>query len=116
MSNEGSDLRKLYNWSQRARRHFDQRTKVGKEATKLIGQIRSGVDFQEIERKRNARRKLRQAPSFVNIFERPLVRDYLSNKRSLEHVHGQCLRFFGRNHWAKDAKDLRILEILKKHH
>lgn len=52
---------------------------------------------------------------FTNIYNEPLVKDYRNNKGNLRGVYDNRLFFSGgRNHWAKNDRDVKILAILKK--
>jgi len=54
---------------------------------------------------------------FENILSNKLVKDYLSNKYWVRGVYDNHLYFGdGRNHWAKNETDLKVLAILKKHY
>jgi len=95
-----------------AYRGIDLRTRVGKLAMKLIKQDEFQKNAKEIRQKQKLRRERKLNSRFVNIFERPIVKDYLANPYI--NVHSNRLSDGLRNHWAKDDKDLKILSILKK--
>lgn len=51
----------------------------------------------------------------VTLFQLPLLKDYMSNKSDIRQVLPDRLVFIGgRNHWAKNEQDRRILSILIK--
>lgn len=89
----------------------DKRTKVGKLALEMIYKLEKTYNFEEVREKKKLRNLNRVKP-FTNILSRPLVKDYINNKHSLKKVHENRLEFYGRNHWAKDELDLRILKKL----
>lgn len=92
---------------------IDKRTKVGRLALQMIYELQKTLDFATIKEKQMQRRKLKGSRKFTNVFDNPLVKDYTSNKWNLIKVHSDRLEFSGRNHWAKNEQDLRILKILK---
>lgn len=96
-----------------AYRQVDLRTRVGKLAMKLVKKEEFKKNSDEIQSKRKIRASRKRIPSFVNIFERPIVRDYLNNGYKLRVLENRLTDGY-RNHWAKNKKDLRILGILKK--
>ena len=52
-----------------------------------------------------------------NVLSNKLAKDYLTNKYYLRGVYDDHLVFSsGRNHWAKNETDLKVLAILKKHY
>lgn len=93
----------------------DRRTKVGKLALEMVCEIEKTFDFEKAYRKRKERREKKVKP-FLNILGRPIVKDYLNNKHQIKAIHKDRIDFFGRNHWAKDATDFKIIEILMKTH
>lgn len=60
---------------------------------------------------RNAKRIVK----FTNIYNNHLVVDYLANKRHLTNIYDNQLCFCGRNHYARNEQDLKIISILKKY-
>lgn len=53
---------------------------------------------------------------FATIFEQPIVKDWIKNGSGIKRITGERLQFWdGRNHWAKNEKDKRILSILSKY-
>lgn len=52
---------------------------------------------------------------FSNVLNNPIVIDYYMNRSQIKNVAKDCIIFHGgRNHWAKDKRDIRILAILAK--
>ena len=89
----------------------DKRTKVGKLALEMVYKIEMAFNFKEVKQKRINRNKLK----FKNILQNPIVKDYINNKPNIKQVLTNGIVFYGgRNHWAKNEKDLRILKILQK--
>ena len=95
-----------------AKLRIDKRTRVGKLALEMIYKLEKTYNFEEVREKKKLR-SLNGVKSFTNILSRPLVKDYINNKNSLKKIHNDHLEFYGRNHWAKDELDLRILKKLK---
>lgn len=91
----------------------DRRTKVGKLALEMVCEIGKTFDFEKAYRKRKERREKKVKP-FLNILGRPIVKDYLNNKHQIKAIHKDRIDFFGRNHWAKDDMDLKILDSIIK--
>lgn len=72
------------------------------------------VNRVEVLAKMKARSKNNPAP-YTNVLSRPLVKDFKSNRHELRQILPDRLVFIsGRNHWAKDGLDRKILSILKK--
>ena len=92
---------------------FDGRTRTGKLSAIYYEEIKNSIDVELIKNKRKERKNNKQNCEFVNIFQRPLVRDWLQNRNATILINR--LQDGSRNHWAKDAKDFKILEILMKH-
>lgn len=92
---------------------FDGRTRIGKLSSRYYEQIKNSIDVELIKNKRKERRNNKQGCEFVNIFQRPIVKDWLQNRNATILVNR--LQDGSRNHWAKDAKDFNILHILMKH-
>lgn len=91
----------------------DKRTKVGKLALKMVYKIEMAFNFKEAKEKRLNRNKLKQELKFKNILQNPIVKDYINNKSHIKQVLTNGIMFYGgRNHWAKNEKDLRILKII----
>lgn len=51
---------------------------------------------------------------FQNVLSNPLVKDFKNNRHSLSYIDEHRLCFHGRNHWAKNNFDRKILSILLK--
>lgn len=72
------------------------------------------VSRAEILAKKKARAKNKPVP-YTNVLSRPLVKDFKSNRHELRQILPDRLVFIsGRNHWAKDSLDMKILSTLNK--
>jgi len=90
--------------------NFNREVVAAMKANALTAQ-----QVDEVRAKRQDRRK-RKVQRFKNILQNPLILDYLSNKHQLNHIGPNGLHFYSnRNHWAKDNRDRKILEVLQKH-
>lgn len=97
-----------------AKLKVDRRTKVGKLALKMIYELEKTYDFEGVKNKRKQRENQKPEP-FKNILQNPIVKDYINNRHKLKQILNDRLLFWGgRNHWAKNETDLRILSILRK--
>lgn len=97
-----------------AKLRVDRRTKVGKLALKMVYEIEKTYDFEGVKNKVK-QRAIQKPKPFENILQNPLVKDYINNMYSIKHILNNRLVFLsGRNHWAKNETDLRILNILRK--
>jgi hypothetical protein len=92
---------------------YDGRTRIGKLSAIYYEQLKNTINKDSIQNKRKERRKNKQGCEFINIFQRPIVKDWLQNKNATILVNR--LQDGSRNHWAKDEKDFNILHILMKH-
>lgn len=70
--------------------------------------------MREIFNKKISRNKNR-IEKFTNIYNNHLIVDYLANKRHLTKIYDDLLCFRGRNHYARNSQDLKIISILKKY-
>ena len=90
----------------------DKRTRIGNLSIQLVRSLeRDSKTHQEAKEKKISRRKNRPF-IFSNILDNAIVKDY--KKNSPTHILENRLRFGNRNHWAKNERDLRVLEILIK--
>ena len=97
-----------------AKLKVDRRTRVGKLALQMIYELEKTFDFEEVKNKRKQRHNQKPKP-FTNILQNPLVKDYINNRYTIKHILNNRLVFWGgRNHWAKNETDIRILNILRK--
>lgn len=97
-----------------AKLKVDKRTKVGKLALEMVYKLEKTYDFEEVKNKRKQRHNQKPEP-YKNILQNPLVKDYINNRHNLKQVLNDRLVFWGgRNHWAKNETDLKILNILRK--
>lgn len=70
--------------------------------------------MREIFNKRISR-NTKRIEKFTNIYNNHLIVDYLANKRYLTNIYINGLCFCGRNHYARNEQDLKIIRILKKY-
>jgi hypothetical protein len=92
------------------RKSFDKAVKFELSKIKI-----SESERIEIMRKRNMRRKENAVPPFESILQNKLVRDYFAHKKDVLRVQPSVINFRnGRNHWAKNEKDMRVCSILSK--
>jgi hypothetical protein len=92
------------------RKNFDKAVKL--ELSKI--KISEGERI-EIMRKRTVRAKLKSVVTFENILQNKLVQDYFKHKKDVLRVQKSGINFRnGRNHWAKNEKDMRVCSILSK--
>lgn len=93
---------------------YDKRTTLGKEANTIVQSLKKTIDrdmILKIKSKRAAQKLIKET---VSIFNQPLVKDYINNKHYIKAIHQDRIEFYSRNHWAKNDKDLKILQILSK--
>lgn len=93
----------------------DRRTTYSKILLRKISEIQPKINLVEVEQKQKLR-KLNKPLVFNNYLLNPIVKDYLNNRNMIQFVNENHLHFYdGRNHWAKNQIDIRILAIIKKH-
>ena len=97
----------------------DQRFKFNREAEAAARQIIAAKCFNGIMKDRQTRRDRIRAKGAEerrprNILAAAIVRDYIQNRHDLRRVCADRLDFYGRNHWAKDDRDRKILTILSR--
>ena len=90
--------------------HLDMRRKFDKLIYKYICEIRQLINFSEILAKQKVRQK-NKPYQFTNVLQNSLYLDY---KRNGGRIEVQRLYVHGRNHWAKNEFDLKVLSILNK--
>lgn len=91
-----------------------KRTRVGKLALEMIYKLEKDFDFEKVRQKKIERVKLKNS-TFSNVFTNPIVKDYINNNSSIKSIYNDRIHFWGgRNHWAKNELDKRILKILKR--
>lgn len=93
----------------------DRRTRIGRLALDIFYRKAGEIDKAAINEKRKYRRNLNKGV-YTNYLNNPLIRDYVSNKRFLKNIYPDRLVFLGRNHWAKNETDLRILKVLRNYY
>ena len=92
---------------------LDRRYNFNREVVAEFNRITKAHDIEADHARHIARRRLAMTTS-DNIKAAPLVRDYYANRHQLRRVCAERLEFYGRNHWAKNDRDRRILAILAK--
>jgi hypothetical protein len=102
----------------RVPRH-DQRYKFNREAEQAARDIVRAKGFAGIQSDREKHRarvraRVEDERRPANWLALPIVRDYRENRHHLRRVCADRLDFSGRNHWAKDDRDRRILAVLAK--
>ena len=91
---------------------LDRRFNFNRDVIKFIE--KNPVNKFDILKKRRDRAKNKPS-EFINVLSRPLVKDFKNNKAYLRQILPDRLCFHsGRNHWAKDSFDFKILAILRK--
>lgn len=95
---------------------LDMRFNSSRETLKLIKKLQ----ISEPEKKRiitlKKERSGNRIEKFTNVLSNPIVRDYGANNGYLTGVFSDHLQFGGRNHWAKNSTDLKVLAILKRNY
>ena len=94
---------------------YDKRTRIGRLAYTMIPAIRQHINTDQIIEKRKQRAALKKEDykQTTNILDTPIVKDYIRNRPLV--VYPDRLKAQNRNHWAKDDRDKKILEILMKY-
>lgn len=93
---------------------FDKRTRIGHLANSIVVSKKiNDADKREIILLKK-QRSLNKKTTSVSILELPLVKDYINNKGMIKFINDDRINFYGRNHYAKNAKDYSILAILRK--
>lgn len=73
-------------------------------------------DARMMQDKRKERMQNRKGCEFVGILQNPIVIDYLKHHKYHSHrLYDTHINWGVRNHWAKNEKDERILQIFIKH-
>ncbi len=93
--------------------NLDRRYKVNQLAINYIKKIRATIDFTEI-RLLQKERRIRLLNNQCNILQNHIVKDWIENKNMVKSIDDEKISFYGRNHWAKNDRDVKILEILSK--
>lgn len=91
---------------------FDMRYNVSKRAMSIYIDLCNTVNVNEVRLLQIKRAALKKNTSPISIFEQPIVRDYMNNKPV--YVYPDRLSFGLRNHWAKNEKDFKILNVLRR--
>lgn len=97
------------------RKRLDFRSNQDKLIYSKIVSLSKSLDFSEIAKKQKQRAQNRDIAHVENYRNNKLVIDYFTNKSNIKYISCDCIHFYGRNHWAKNSTDLKVLAILKKH-
>lgn len=98
---------------------YDMRTRHAKSLVKELGNWHN-FNFQseinDIRRKRRERNENKQY-KHTNIITNKIVIDYFENKNSITYFdsNNRYICFGGRNHWAKNDFDKKVIAILHKY-
>ena len=107
---------KQYKHAYNFRKGLDFRTNQDKAIFWKITELIYSLDFSEISRKQIERANNRYIPPVSNNRNNRLTVDYIKNKSSIKYISENCIYFQnGRNHWAKNDNDLKIIAVLRKH-
>jgi len=99
---------------------FDRRTRIGREANRLIKVMQLSAD--EKLRLLQLKRSRAKADCQKNYLNDPITQDFLRNRNQ-----GRCMVVFkndgtaflrwnnGRNHWAKNERQYKILTVINKY-
>lgn len=99
------------------RKQLDFRRSFDKAVYSEIIKLSRVISFEEIAKKQKQRASNRYIAPVVNYLNNPIYIDYKNNKSNVETIFDNHIKFLsGRNHWAKNSKDLIIISILKKHY
>lgn len=97
---------------------YDMRMKKNREELGKLSQTYKNMGgaegMREIFNKRISR-NIQRSGKFTNIYNNHLIVDYMANKRYLTNIYENGLCFCGRNHYARNEQDLKIISILKKY-
>ena len=104
------DRSRLINRIGRKKFTFDKRTRIGNLSNKFYQEINNISSIEEAKEKVIARKENKF--KFSNFLDLPIVKDFINNTPT--DVFKDRLCFNGRNHWAKNETDLKVLEILNK--
>lgn len=92
---------------------LDRRYNFNKEVLAYIAKHKAEIDKDIILAKRKERFNNKKQP-FTNILSNPLVKDFKNNRFDLKSISNEGLHFIGgRNHWAKNSLDFKVLGVLK---
>ena len=107
---------KRYKHAYNFRKGLDFRTNQDKAIFWKIKELIYSLDFSEISRKQIERANNRYVAPIPNYRDNKLTVDYIKNKSSIKYISENCIYFQnGRNHWAKNDNDLKIIAVLRKH-
>ena len=102
-----------FNKARQLQREFDLRFNFDRAVKSRVQEIIPTINEQDIKAKIKARRQAK-CQEFSNALSNGIVKDYINNKDSLKAIACDRLIFIGgRNHWAKNENDEKILSILK---
>lgn len=99
---------------------LDMRFSKNKEIARRLNKMFNSTQFLSDVAYAKARLKMRKdfrKYTFSNILNNHLVIDWIANKRNIRNIIPQkCMQFIsGRNHYIRDAHDIKILRILENY-
>lgn len=98
------------------RKQLDFRTIHGKSVFLKIKVIIETLNFYEVSEKQRNRANNKHVQAFENYINNKLTTDYFKNKNDIRYISDNCISFLsGRNHFAKNIKDLNVLTVLRKY-
>ncbi len=106
-------LYSTYNMRMNVRFRYDARTRVGSLSAAIYYTEEGKLNKVAIYNKR--RKRIANKPEeYTNILNNKIYNDWKKNKSQAQ-VYNNHIRFQGRNHWAKNTEDLKVLSIIKKY-
>lgn len=96
---------------------LDRRYNLNKEILLFvrINQL-SHIEKKEILAVKKSRAIAKSMCTYVPIRQNKLYVDYRNNRNNIKYIDDDCIHFSsGRNHWAKNDRDLKVINILKRH-
>ena len=107
---------KRYKYANNFRKDLDFRKNHDNAVFMKIKELIYSLDFSEISKKQRERANNRYVHPAPNYRNNKLTVDYIKNKSSIKYISENCIYFQnGRNHWAKNDNDLKIIAVLRKH-
>jgi len=93
---------------------LDMRYNFSKLILKIYKQ--NALTFSEKKEILSLRKQRRLSKNIeTNYLNNPILVDYIKNKKDVKHVFCDRIEFYGRNHWAKNNNDLKVISIIKKY-
>lgn len=95
---------------------LDMRYNSSKEFMSLFYKITKDFNKDLALEKLKSRIKSNATVEFANILQNKIYNDYLKNYSDIKFIHENHIQFYGRNHHAKNATDLKVIAILRKNY